>query len=131
MKLTTVRFGDIAIEESKIITMKGGILGFQHIKQYVLLGRSDNVPFQWLQAVDDGAVAFVVINSFIVVHDYQFTLPDKERMLLEIDSSDDVCSFSIATIKSKPFQVTVNLRAPVVINVKKNLGKHNVLKEEQ
>ena len=69
MRLSTTRFGDIDIDESRAIMMKAGILGFEHLKRYVLLVQDEEILFWWFQSVDDGSVAFVVINSFVIKPD--------------------------------------------------------------
>jgi len=127
VRISTTRFGDITIDESRVIQMKGGILGFEHLKKYVLLMQDEKTPFWWFQSVEDGSVAFVVINSFAVKPDYEPVVSDDEVKLLEIASPEDAVLFSVVTIRSDPFTVTANLRAPIVINAKKMLAKQVVL----
>lgn len=127
MKISTARFGDIDIDESRVIRMKEGMLGFEHLKNYVLFIQDEKTPFWWLQSVEDGSVAFVVINSLSVKPDYVPVVSDGEVKLLEITSPEDVVLFSVVTIRSNPFKVTANLRAPIVTNAKKMLAKQIVL----
>jgi len=127
VSISTTRFGDITINESRVIRMKGGILGFEHLKKYVLLMQDPKTPFWWFQSVEDGSVAFVVINSLTVKPDYKPLIFDDEAKLLEIASPEDAVLFSIVTIRSDPFTVTANLRAPIVVNAKKMLAKQVVL----
>jgi len=127
VKISTTRFGDISIDESRIIRMKGGMLGFEHLGGYVLLMQDEKTPFWWLQSVEDGSVAFVVINSLAVKPDYEPVVSDGEVKLIEIASPEDAVLFSVVTIRSDPFTVTANLRAPIVVNAKKMLAKQVVL----
>ncbi len=129
MNISTTRFGDINIDESTIVNMKGGILGFEHLKRYVLLMHDVNIPFWWFQSVDDGSTAFVVINSFMVRADYEPVISDTEVELLKIESPEDVVLMSIVTISSEPFAITANLKAPIVINSKNRLAKQIVIQE--
>ncbi len=129
MRISTTRFGDINIDESRIIQMLGGMLGFEHLKRYVLLIQDEKIPFWWFQSIEDGSVAFVIINSLAVKPDYEPVVSDDEVKLLEIASPEDAVLFSVVTIRSDPFKVTANLRAPIVINAKKMLGKQVVLVE--
>lgn len=129
VRISTTRFGDISIDESRIIRMKGGMLGFEHLGRYVLLMQDEKIPFWWFQSVEDGSVAFVVINSLAVKPDYEPVISDDEVKLLEIALPDDAVLFSVVTIRSDPLKVTVNLRAPIVINAKKMLAKQVVLVE--
>lgn len=127
MRLSTTRFGDIDIDESRTILMKAGILGFGHLKRYVFLVQDEEILFWWFQSVDDGSVAFVVINPFIIKPDYKPIIQDNDVELLEVELPEDVILMSIVTIRSNPFKVTANLKAPIVINLKKRLAKQVIL----
>jgi flagellar assembly factor FliW len=130
VQISTTRFGNITIDESRVIQMKGGgILGFEHLKRYLLLTQNEKIPFMWFQSIDDGSLAFVVINPFIVAPEYDFMISDNDVRFLEIESPDDVVLMSIVTIRSDPFKVTANLQAPLVINRKNRFGKQVVLNE--
>ncbi len=125
--LSTTRFGDIDIDESRTVLIKAGILGFEHLKRYVFLVQDEKILFWWFQSVDDGSVAFVVINPFIIKPDYEPIIQDNDVELLELKSQEDVILMSIVTIRSDPFKVTANLKAPIVINLKKKLAKQIIL----
>ena len=125
--LSTTRFGDIDIDESRTVLIKAGILGFEHLKRYVFLVQDEKILFWWFQSVDDGSVAFVVINPFIIKPDYEPIIQDNDVELLELKSHEDVILMSIVTIRSDPFKVTANLKAPIVINLKKKLAKQVIL----
>lgn len=129
MRVSATRFGDISIDETKVINMRDGMLGFEHLKRYVLLMHDEKIPFWWLQSIEDGSVAFVVINAFVVKPDYEPVMSDDEVKSLEIASPEDAVLFSVVTICSDPFKVTANLRAPIVINAKKMLAKQVILVE--
>jgi flagellar assembly factor FliW len=127
VRLSTTRFGDIDIDESRAILMKGGILGFEHLKRYVFLVQDEEVLFCWLQCIDDSSLAFVVINPFVIKPDYKPVIQDDDLELLEIKSPKDVILMSIVTVHPDPFKVTANLKAPIVINIKKRLAKQVIL----
>ena len=131
MNIVTTRFGEIDIDESKIIDMRGGIIGFEHLKKYVLHIKDDNNLFWWFQSLDDGAIAFVVINPYSAKADYETMISDNDVKLLEIEEAEDVVLLAIVTIRQNPFSVSVNLRAPVVINAKKKIAKQIVLEDAQ
>jgi flagellar assembly factor FliW len=131
VNIVTTRFGEIDIDESKVIDMRGGILGFEHLKKYALHIRDDNNPFWWLQSLEDGAIAFVVINPYYAKADYELMISDNDVKLLEIEGVEDVVLLAILTIRQNPFSVSMNLRAPIVINAKKKIAKQIVLEDAQ
>jgi flagellar assembly factor FliW len=131
VKILTTRFGEIDVDESRVIEMRGGILGFEHLSKYIMRIRDEKTPFLWLQSVDDCAVAFVIINPQIVKQDYAPVIGDDDVALLEIESIEDVVLMAIVTIRSNPLKVSANLRAPIVINSRKRLAKQIVLDDPE
>ena len=130
MNIATSRFGEIDVDESKIIDMRGGILGFEHLKKYILHMQDEKNPFWWFQSLDDGKVAFVVINPFIAKADYEPIIDDNDTKLLEIENAEHVVLLAIVTILQNPFSVSVNLRAPIVVNTEKKIAKQVVLEDQ-
>ena len=110
--------------------MKGGLLGFDHLKRYVLLMQNEKIPFWWFQSASDGSMAFVVINSFVVNPNYEPIIADNDVRLLDISSPEDVLLLSVVTISSDPVKITANLKAPIVVNVRSRLAKQIVLHDQ-
>ena len=131
MKINTTRFGEVGVDESRIIRMKGGILGFEHLKKYIVLVHNEKTPFLWFQSVDDGTIAFVIINPQLIKADYEPLINDEEVGRLEIGDAQDVVLMAIVTIRPTPFMVTANLRAPIVINAKQRLAAQVVLDDQE
>ncbi len=131
MKIDTSRFGAIEVDASRVITMKGCILGFDHLHRYAILPPEKNNPLWWLQSLDDGGVAFVVIDPFVIKPDYQPTICAADRAFLEISREEEISCLAIVTIHSQPFSATANLRAPLVINAAKRLGAQVVLEDDR
>ena len=131
MKFRTRRFGAIDVDESRVIRMKGGVLGFEHLLTYTLLVQNQNNPLWWLQSLEDGDVAFVVVDPRVIQADYRPEIPKVALEFLEITREETLSLLSIVTIRSQPFRVTANLRAPLAINVEQRVGGQIVLDDEQ
>lgn len=132
MILNTKHFGEIEIDEEKIIIFKDGLLGFENIKKYsVVLNQEKDIPFSWLQGVDDTNLAFVITNPFAFKNDYNFEIPENVIKQLEIEKEEDVMVFSIAVIPKDMKKTTINLRGPLVINIRNKKGKQIVLDTDQ
>jgi flagellar assembly factor FliW len=130
MEINTSRFGSIPLEDYPMIQMHGPLLGFEHLNRYILIQQKENSAFWWLQSVEDGAVAFIVINPSLIKDDYAPEVRDDDVALLEIKDLSDVLLLGVVTIRSNPTKITVNMRAPIVINVKKRFGKQIVLDDD-
>jgi flagellar assembly factor FliW len=131
MTFQTRRFGAIDVDESRVIRMKGSILGFEHLLTYTLLIPDQNTPLWWLQSLEDGGVAFVVIDPHIIQAEYRPDIPKAALAFLDISRVETMSLLSIVTIHPDPFRVTANLRAPLVINVETCVGGQIVLEDEQ
>ena len=131
MKIQTRRFGVIEVDESRVIRMKGGILGFEQRLAYTLVIQDEDNPLWWLQSLEDGELAFVVIDPLVVRPDYQPEIPKAALTVLEISRKETMSLLAIVTIRSQPFRVTANLRAPLVINADTRIGGQVVLEDDQ
>lgn len=128
MKLATSRFDKIEIDSQQIIAFHEGILGFEHLKKYILLPVDNSLVFSWLQSVEDGRVAFLVVDPFMFFPGYEVELDDAIRAQLKIEAAKDVVIQTIVTIPGSGVKdMTANLVGPVVINVNDKIGKQTVL----
>lgn len=132
MILNTKHFGEIEINEENMITFEDGLLAFEEIKKYVLIPNTDGeIPFHWLQAVEDPELAFVITNPFLFKTDYEFDIPEKVVKQLEIEKEEDVVIYSIAVVPEDLRQITINLKGPVIINGSKKKGRQVVLESDK
>ena len=103
-----------------------GLLGFEQIKDYVLTTNPEEEPFAWLHVEDNSALAFVVIDPFVVLPDYKPDLPQVDVEFLQIKSAGDAILLGIVTINENQ-QPTVNLKGPIVINRHTHTGKQVII----
>lgn len=115
-----------AVATASEVRLPMGLLGFEHLKDYLVVTNPGEGPFCWLQVKDEAALAFVVINPFLVAPDYQPDLPQTDVEFLGIEAPDDAVLFNIVTLHAGG-QATVNLKGPIVINRHTLTGKQVVL----
>lgn len=113
MKINTTRFGEITVEEEKMINFPMGIPGFPQLKRYVLIDYKD--PVKWLHAVDDPDVAFIVTDPFSIFSDYSVKVGDDVERFLEIKGPQDTIILTILTVAGDC--ITANLKAPIIFNI--------------
>ncbi|MFA5524915.1 MAG: flagellar assembly protein FliW [Tissierellales bacterium] len=132
MKLTTKYFGEIEIDSKKVINFIDGIPGFDDQKRFIIIDSPDEeVPFKWLQSIDEPELAFIIIDPFIFKDDYEFDLPKHITEKLKIKEQKEVLVYSIVVIPEDITQMTANLLGPVIINIKEMLGKQIVLEDNR
>ena len=117
MEIETLRFGKIPIQEDKVITFPRGILGFAKKKRYILFPHTEGSPFFWLQSVEDGDLAFVVMNPQLVKSDYSIDVDENVLSELDVKQEHDLEVVCIVTIpRHDPKGMTINLLGPIIIN---------------
>ena len=127
IKVATTRFGEIDVKDNDVIELPAGLIGFPELKRYVLLDHDKDSPFKWLQSLDDGAIAFVLINPLLFKPDYTVEVTEAEVSDLKIESEEDAVISVIITMPSNPQNMTANLKAPLVFNLKNRKGKQVIL----
>jgi flagellar assembly factor FliW len=117
LEINTVRFGKIPVQEDKVLSFSKGILGFSNNKKFVLFPHTEGSPFYWLQSIEDGSLAFVVMNPQLVNQNYSIDIDQDvldELKAGEISELDVMCIVTIP--HNEPQKMTINLLGPIIIN---------------
>lgn len=125
MLLNTKNFGQIEIDEKKVITFDDGIPGFLDCTHYILLTNDDKEqrPIWWLQCTDNGDVALPVLNTFAILENYRPEVDDETMSLLgEFKSHDDLIVCNVLVVPENLNNITINLKAPIIININTKKG---------
>ncbi len=123
MKIATARFGEIDIIPAEIIEFSEGLLGFDESHRFIILNPEDGSPFRWLQCVEDGDLAFVIIEPLNFMFAYDLDISDGDAAFLGLERAEDAVLYAIVTIPENPSDMTANLQGPLVINVKTRKGR--------
>lgn len=129
MIIETSRFGKVEIQEDDLIHFAEGLLGFADLRQFVLLDDPTDEIFAWLQSCESAQVAFPILSPGLFKEDYNVTLPKSDLAALNIEKPEKMRFFTIVTIPDDPTQMTANLKAPVVINIKTRQARQCVLQD--
>jgi flagellar assembly factor FliW len=131
MIIHTTRFGDIDCPEDTILKMPSGIIGFPASTRYLILDHDRDVPFKWIQSLDQAELAFVIMDPVWFKPDYHVTIAIDEISELGCVNEGDLVMFVILTIPSDdPSCMTANLRGPVIVNAGTRTAKQLILREE-
>lgn len=108
-----------------VIEFPEGLPGFENCRQYVLVSGRAFEPFTMLQGLGPNAPAFAAIDPLRVVGGYRTELAQSDLDRLQADGSSPL--LWLALICPQPTgALTVNLRAPLVINPDKMLGLQHI-----
>ena len=119
MLVQTRHFGEVDLDESKIIHFENGILGFENFKNYTLLydaedGKKPDVS--WLQSLEEPALAIPVISPFIVKPDFNPSVEDELLKPLGEFTEDNIIVLVSITVPVVIENITANIKAPFIIN---------------
>jgi len=131
MLINTKYLGEVEIEASEILSFHHGLLGFQEYKEFILLPLDADLPLALLQSTEEVSIGFIVALPFAFKQDYAFDLSDEDKYDLQIEKEEDVLTYSILTLNETFADSTINLLAPVVININKKIGKQIVLQDNK
>ena len=130
MILETSKFGSIEYTESEIITMSRGILGFESLKSFIIIGLVGQEPFKWLQSLEDPELAFLMIDPLFFKPDYIVDIHPDDLTVLNTSNINDIIVFVFVSIpKGNPSRMSANLQAPLVINTNNMSAAQLVLAE--
>lgn len=130
MILNTTRFGVIEVDDSALISMPEGMIGFGEHRSYCLIDHQPESVFKWLQSTHEPDLAFLVIDPSDVVADYEVMLPDWDVEFLQLKDESEAVVVATVTIDTEEESVSTNLLAPIVINARTRLARQVILDSE-
>ena len=129
MLIQTKFLGEVEIKESDILTFEQGLLGLPNSKKFVLLALDSDLPLALLQSTEQQEIGFVIAYPFAFKNDYAFDLSEEDKEQLQLDKEEEILVYSIVTLKETFQESTLNLLAPLIINVQAKLAKQVVLQD--
>jgi len=129
-KVNTSRFGEIEVDEKKIVHFEKGIPAFEDETQFVILPYEEESPYYFMQSIKSPDLAFLLTNPFLFFPDYTFEIDDETLAQLDVKNQDDVFYYAMITIPNGSIRyMTANLLAPVVLNSENMRAKQVVLEK--
>lgn len=134
MKINTRVFGEVDIEDEKIITFEKGIIGFPDLKKFTLIydeEKGTGAGIRFLQSVEEPGFAMPVMDPLTVKTDYNPTVEDALLADLGELNAEDLLVMVTVSIPSDLTQMSVNLQGPFVINAKARKGCQIIVDPEK
>lgn len=129
MKIETSRFGNMEVDENRLLSFDEGILGFPTQKDYALVQTGHGSGFYWLQSVCTPDLAFVVCDPRLFVTEYQVPVKLDELVTIELRDAESAQVFVI--VNKVGDLLTGNFQGPLVVNVKNRHAKQLVLSDKR
>lgn len=119
MKVNTKVFGEVDIEESKVLNFPQGIVGFPELTDFALIHDIEKegvCAIRWLQSMQEPAFAMPVMDPLAVKPDYNPEVEDELLKPLGKLDPEEILVLVTLTVPSDLTKMTVNLQAPIVVN---------------
>nr|WP_297705598.1 flagellar assembly protein FliW [uncultured Butyrivibrio sp.] len=132
MKLTTRVFGEVEIDDSKIISFPNGIIGFPDLKKFTLIHDEDSGTntIQWLQSIDEPTFAMPVMDPLFVCPEYKPAVDENITNDIGNIEEDDLLVLVTVTVPKDLKLMTANLMGPFIINVKECKGAQTIVEND-
>lgn len=132
MKIKTKYFGEIEVDENKVITFDDGLIGFGDLKKYLFMESDDaENPVCWLQSIDDVDITFSIIDVTRFIPDYSPVVSEEELAELGEAKDEDLVFYNTIVIPKEIADMRVNLKAPIVINLNTLKAKQIISNDEK
>lgn len=132
MFIETTHFGKIEIDQADILNFEEGIIGFEDVKQFGIIDSEDpESPFKWIQAIDKPELAFALVDPFKIKKDYDFDLKDEAVGYLGVKDASELMVFSIVVVPEDIKKISMNLKAPLIINRTNNKAAQIILDTDE
>ena len=125
MRVSGTRFGEIELDDAKIIVFAGGLIGFPDAKRYVLLDSREAGQVGWLQSLDLPALAFPVVDGTAI--DASYPQPPAEQLAREAGFTTGDLAVLVIVAAPKGKGLYANLLAPLVVDLTSHTGAQVVL----
>jgi len=110
------------ISVSEAVTFPDGIPGFESCRRFVIMAAEGATRLRRLHAVDGIGASFLAIDPRLVLEGYRCELSPADRRRLGATDDEPLLWLALVMMEDSG-ALTVNLRAPIVINPRTMTGQ--------
>ena len=129
MQIDSTRFGQLSVDDERVITLPRGLLGFPNHTRFALIQTGQENYFFWLQSIDEPNLAFVVTDPSIFFKDYD--VPIREETQADLQLADPRFAQVFVICNKVGDWLTGNLLGPILVNSQNRLALQVVLTEKK
>jgi flagellar assembly factor FliW len=116
------RFADADVDPRDVVSFPDGLPGYEGSRRFVLLDVDDLAPLRVLHAVNAPDPCFLVVDPKSALPTYRCELAAADRLRLGAVDERALVWLAIVAVREGG-AVSVNLRAPIVINPERMIGR--------
>jgi len=129
MHIETSHFGPLAIDASDILLFPHGVVAFEECQHWVLVADVENPALAWLQSVSIADIALPVVSPRRFAPQYRVHVTKGQLVPLEFSQFDQ--AYVLSVVSQSDGDLTLNLKAPLIINLDRRLGRQVITTDEQ
>ena len=111
MEINSRIFGQICIDDSKVLHFVNGIVGFPQLTEFALIHDQEKEGgIQWLQSMQEPQFALPVVNPLVIMSEYNPQVEDELLKPLGNFENDDMLVLVTVTVPSDLTKMSGNLQ---------------------
>jgi len=119
--------GALSVKPEECFDFPDGILGFPACKRFALVP-AERPNFFWLQSVDCGSLAFLLVDPFAFIDEFYLDLNEGDLLPLKGGRDSEIGVLAIVTLPRKPDAApTANLQGILAFNFTRRLGRQVIV----
>jgi flagellar assembly factor FliW len=131
MNIQSQRFGAVEFADEALLTFPGGVIGFPHERRFVLIPHKSSSYLAWLQSVTTPALAFPVVSAHAFGTDYSDLSFVEATKVATVGGPVEECAVMVVLCAPPLQPATVNLLAPIVVNLQTRQGAQVILEDSR
>lgn len=129
MQIVTTLLGTITIHPDEILLFPEGLIGFEQHQRWVLLPDPETEAVAWLQSLDRPDLALAVASPRRFAPHYRVRATQGSLQSIHLGDSDQ--AYVLAVVSRNDHALTMNLRAPLIVNLQRRLGFQVITLDDQ
>ncbi len=130
MRTARTRCGEVSDRPEDVILFPHGLLGFESLREFLILPGKRQDPLICLQSLENPEVAFLMVDPARYFPDYSVSVGEQEVFALQLQEDEQHCVLSMITMHSDK-SITLNLVAPVIYAPRTQRAVQMVLENTQ
>ena len=132
MEINAKYFGQVSYDKNELIHIVNGLIGFEAYTEYLPIPfHEDNDSLISLQCLEDETLSFILMNPFGLLNDYTPSLSGQDMKELDAETAEDLSYYVICVMRDSVAESTVNLKAPLVVNVRSRQARQVILDQSE
>jgi flagellar assembly factor FliW len=133
-RIQTKCFGEMSYSQKAVFEFPGGLPGFEDERMFAFLSQPAAHPLMFMQSLTRASVCFILLPILVADPNYELSLTPDDLEALHLPAgrqpeigTEVLCAAMVCAGAENRPHPTVNLLAPVVLNLRERIGIQAIL----